>query len=306
MNVKALRAFRAIVEEGTMNGAARTLNLSQPAISRLIGLLEAELKLTLFQRTKRRLVLTEEGRAFVREAGRILASLDEIPRIAAEIRASRVKRLRIVTMPRVALSVVTPAIARFSQDNPDVEVSVDLRARRDLELWIGGKEYDFGFGNVPVSHRAVRGVPLVRACIEVLMPSGHPLAAYDVLTPESIASERIIAQSPGLLLRRQTDEIFQAQDIDVHYSLLTGSSQIASHLVANGAGITLVDRLSTATLDPAKVVTRPLEPKRWVSFGVILPIDSELNPLAEKLIDYLRDEVRTKLVPGLVELPDTE
>ncbi len=108
------------------------------------------------------------------------------------------------------------------------------------------------------------------------------------------------------MLRSQTDEIFQARDIEVNYSLLTGSSQIASHLVANGAGITLIDRLSTATLDPGKVVTRPLEPKRWVSFGVIRPVDGEPNPLAEKLIEYLRDEVRTKLVPGLVELPDTE
>jgi len=304
MNVKALRAFRAIVAEGTMNGAARTLNLSQPAVSRLIAVLEAELKLTLFYRTKRRLVLTEEGRAFVREAGRILASLDEIPRIAAEIRASRVKRLRIVTMPRVALSVVTPAIAKFSRDNPDVEVSVDLRARRDLELWIGGKEYDIGFGNVPVSHRGVHGTPLVRTCIEVLMPKEHPLAAHDVLTPEMIAEERLIGQFPGFLLRRQTDEIFQARDIDVHYSLLTGSSQIASHLVANGAGLTLIDRLSTTTLDPEKVVMRPLEPKRWVSFGVIRPEGSDLPPLAVKLMDYLREEVRNNVVQGLIELSD--
>ncbi len=301
MNIKALRAFRAIVSEGSMNAAARSLNLSQPAVSRLIALLENELQLTLFERKRRRLFLTDAGRAFEREAGRILANLDEIPRIAAEIRSSHVRRLRIVTMPRIALSIVTPAIAAFSVKHPDVEISVDLRARRDLELWIGGKEYDIGFGNVPVTHRAVRGIPLVRACIEVLMPRHHSLAARDVLSPEDLARESLIAQFPGLLLRRQIDEIFQSRDIDMHYRMTTGSSQIASHLVANGAGITLIDRLSTATLPPDKVVVRPLEPKRWVAFGAILPVDGTPPPLVEDLIAHVRRQIDAQVVPGRVE-----
>jgi DNA-binding transcriptional LysR family regulator len=62
MNIKALRAFRAVVAEGSVIGASRTMNLSQPAVSRLLALLEAELRLTLFLRVRRRLVLTDEGR----------------------------------------------------------------------------------------------------------------------------------------------------------------------------------------------------------------------------------------------------
>jgi len=304
VNIKALRAFRAIVAEGSMIGASRAMNLSQPAVSRLLALLEAELKFKLFHRIRRRLILTDEGRAFVREAGRLLANLDEIPRIAEEIRASRVKRLRVVSMPRAALSVVCAAIASLSRDYPDLQISLDLRTRRDMELWIGGKEYDVGFGNVPVIHRLVRSTALVRVRLEVLLPAGHPLADRDRLTVEDLTGEEIIAQFPGLLLRRQMDEIFHARDLHIPYRLQTSSSQIANHLVANGAGLTIIDRLSTATLDPREVVLRPLDPERWVSYGVFLPRGEDADPLVEVVIDYLRREIAGRLVSGVVELPD--
>ncbi|MDR3537450.1 MAG: LysR family transcriptional regulator [Acetobacteraceae bacterium] len=303
MNIKALRAFRAVVAEGSVGAAGRALNLSQPAVSRLISLLEDELQLSLFRRDRRRLVLTEQGAAFEREASRILVHLDEIPRIAAEIRANQVKRLRLVTMPRTALSVVTPAVARFVQDNPDIEVSLDLRARRDLEFWITGREYDFGFGNVPVAHRAAVGIPLVRSALQVLLPRGHALEQRAFLTAEDLAGERFVAQFPGLLLRRQTDEIFGAQDVAPRRMLLAGSSQIAQHLVANGAGVTLIDRLSTLTLDPGTVSMRPFKPDRWVAFGVIRHRMGDLDASAELMIGYLRREIARHLSPGSIELP---
>ncbi len=301
MNIKALRAFRAVVAGGSVNAAAQTLNLSQPAVSRLITLLESELRLPLFNRDRRRLVLTEEGAAFEREASRILASLDEIPRIAAEIRANHVRRLRMVTMPRTALSVVTPAVARFVQENPEVEVSLDVRSRRDLELWIDGREYDFGFGNVPVPHRAAVGMQMVRTSLQVLLPRGHPLEKRDFLTVEDIAGERLVAQFSGLLLRRQIDELFSAYDVAPRRILLAGSSEITQHLVANGAGITLIDRLSTLALDPEKVSIRPFKPDRWVTFGVIRHRTGDLDPLSLSMIDYLRREIAKHREPGSIE-----
>ena len=102
MNIKALRAFRATVSEGSLAGAARVIHLSQPAVSRLISSLEGELRLALFHRTGRSLMPTKEALAFYREAGRILDNLDEIPKIAAEIKAGKTESLRVVAMPRIA------------------------------------------------------------------------------------------------------------------------------------------------------------------------------------------------------------
>ena len=92
MNINALMAFRAIVAEGSVAAAAQRLNRSQPAVSRMIAVLEHELKLRLFHRTRRRLALSDEGRAFYKETERILSGLNEIPKIAADIRERQIGR----------------------------------------------------------------------------------------------------------------------------------------------------------------------------------------------------------------------
>src|SRR3546814_1253528 len=68
-------------------------------------------------------------------------------------------------MPRISLSIVSPAVARFSAQHPDHHVSVDLRTRRDLELWIAGREYDLGIGNVPVPSRPVEHTPVLQSLL---------------------------------------------------------------------------------------------------------------------------------------------
>lgn len=300
MNIRALQAFRLVVSEGSVAGAARAMHISQPAVSRLVALLEAEFRLTLFRRSRQRLVLTDEGRAFLREASRILANLDELPRIAGEIRASRGQRLRLVTMPRISLSVVSPAVARFAAQYPDHHVSVDLRTRRDLELWIAGREYDLGIGNVPVHRDTVQGIPLVRSRLGVLLPAGHRLAGRKKLRLEDIAGERLIGQMPGLLLRRQVDELFGAIGLVPDYALETSSSQISCQMVACGAGLTVIDRLSIsgALADSTRLV--PLEPAHWVAFGIILPSGAGLDGLTAQFVDCLKAELATRHEKGWV------
>ncbi|WP_319498264.1 LysR family transcriptional regulator [uncultured Cohaesibacter sp.] len=300
MNIKELQAFNAVVQEGTVSGAARVMNLSQPAVSRLIMLLESELHISLFRREKQRLYLTEEGQAFNREARRILAGLSEIPRIAEEIRAHRLKRLRMVTMPRAALSVVAPVVARFTRENPDVKLSLDIRSHRDIESWINGREYDLGFGNVPITHWAAESTPIGRAVLEVLMPIDHPFARKEVVTLQDLATVPLVQQFPGMLLRRQTDALFDAHDVRIEQEVLAGSSQMAQYLVANGAGVTIIDRLSVLAMDDRLITTRPLSPTRWVAFGVIRHRDDDPDRMVLRLTEMLRERVAECAVDGSI------
>ena len=78
MKPDALRAFETVVELGSLNAAARVLNLSEPALSRKIAALETELDLVLFDRSRRQLRPTETGRAFLQEVQPILSGLRRI------------------------------------------------------------------------------------------------------------------------------------------------------------------------------------------------------------------------------------
>ncbi len=272
MNTKALRAFRATLSEGSLVAASEILHLSQPAISRLISGLEAELKLTLFDRSGRNLTPTPEGLAFYREAGRILDNLDEVPRIAAEIRAGRTETLRIVTMPRIAQSLSAPAVARFMKTSPGTNINLDVRARREAGKWLAGREYDIGIGALPVDHPGIVTKPLLRVRAQAVLPLDHPLSIREEITASDLAEETIIRLMHGLLLRDQLDDIFHSAGVTPKQTCEVAASQLACSLVAEGAGVTVADELVVAQTNSDKLALVPVTPERWMTFGLLYPI----------------------------------
>lgn len=293
MNIKALRAFQATLSEGTLAAAANTLNLSQPAVSRLISNLEGELRITLFDRSGRNLTPTPEGLAFYRDAGRILDNLDEIPRIAADIRAGRTENLRIVAMPRIAASLVSPAVARFLSHNPAASISLDVRARREAGKWLAGRQYDIGIGSLPVDHPDIRTELLLRVRAQAIIHVDHPLAKKTEITVEDLVDEPTIRLMQGLLLREQLDDIFQSAGLTPRHVCEVSSSQLACSLVSDGAGITIADELVAAHVVSKNIRLIPVVPERWMSFGILYPKGSDLSQSGKLFVEELRNHVRS-------------
>ncbi|MGC3939932.1 LysR family transcriptional regulator [Roseobacter sp. EG26] len=303
MNIKALRAFRLAFSEGSVAAASEVMHLSQPAISRLISGLEAEIKLQLFDRSGRSLTPTEEGVAFYREAGRILDNLDEVPRIASDIRAGRTESLRIVTMPRIAQFLSAPAVAMFTQEHPDVSVTLDVRARREAGKWLAGREYDIGIAALPVSHPDIKTVPLVRVRALAILPAAHPLAQEASVTADQLASDTVIRLMQGLLLRDQLDDAFNSAGVTPDATHEVSSSQLACALVAEGAGITIADEMVASAFGD-RLAAIPFEPERWMTFGLLLPRNRKIQKTAEqfqeKLAEHIAHVCRSSLTMHLV------
>ena len=126
MRIKSLRIFVLIMQEGTLAKASDRLNLSQPAASRLLGLLEEDLGGVLFFRHKSRLVPTPESEKFYPEAIRALKMFDSIPERYREIQLGKTRPLRIVTHSRLIHSLVIPTIATVTKHNPEVRIHLDM------------------------------------------------------------------------------------------------------------------------------------------------------------------------------------
>ena len=274
-----------------MAAASEVMHLSQPAISRLIRGLEAEIKLQLFDRSGRSLTPTKEGIAFYREAGRILDNLDEVPRIASDIRAGRTESLRIVTMPRIAQFLSAPAVAMFMQEHPDVSVTLDVRARREAGKWLAGREYDIGIAALPVSHPDIRTVPLVRVRALAILQASHPLAQEASVTADQLASDTVIRLMQGLLLRDQLDDAFNSAGVAPEATHEVSSSQLACALVAEGAGITIADEMVAHSFG-GRLAEVPIEPERWMTFGMLLPRNRPTTRYVEQFQDKLVEHVR--------------
>lgn len=256
--------------EGSIASASKIMHLSQPAISRLISGLEHELKLQLFDRSGRNLTPTDEGMAFYQEAGRILDSIEEIPRIARDIRNQRVERLRVACMSRALRLLAVPVVAAFHRQHPNHNIRLDIRARRDAGKLLASETYHVGIGVLPFNRPSIATQPLVRSRMMAVVPKGHHLTRYEEISADLLTDEVLIRLTYGLLLREQIDTFFHAAGIIPHRTIEVSSSEAACSLVAEGCGVTIVDEMVAKPYQDS-IERIPLVPETWTTYGLLLP-----------------------------------
>src|SRR5436190_23209884 len=133
MNIRQLEAFRAIMVARSTIGAAELLNMSQPAVSRLLSQLEASLKLTLFDRSSGRLVPTQEALLLYAEVERTFISVDRIRVMARDIRSADAGSLHIGAFPLLALGFLPDVIRQFNEIHPPTRVTLHVQLSAKVE-----------------------------------------------------------------------------------------------------------------------------------------------------------------------------
>src|SRR5499433_1980805 len=123
------------MEAGTVIEAAGLMHLSQPAVSRLVGDLEANLGYALFARVKGRLAPTDEAHVLYAEVQRAFIGLDQITHTALDIRTHQVGRIRLIAMPALSDGALPPASSAFLLANPVTSVRFEVRPRRTVLEW---------------------------------------------------------------------------------------------------------------------------------------------------------------------------
>ncbi len=239
LNYRHLRYFHAVVVEGSVTAAARTLHVSQPSISSQIRKLEAVIGYDLFDRSGRSMTLTPEGRVVMEYA-------EEIFRLGAELRETiqgrlggRPVRLTVgvaATIPNmVAFHLLDPA---FALDDP---VRLVVRERRSDRLLadLATHEVDLVLADLPIPPSVgVRAFehPLGSSTLEIY---GPPLLAHRLRDgfPESLNGEPFLLPSEGYALRRSLERWFDAHDVQPRIVAEIEDTDLLNVLGEAGAGM---------------------------------------------------------------------
>ncbi|MBV6306786.1 LysR family transcriptional regulator [Candidimonas humi] len=293
MNLKALRVFRSIVLQGSLAAAAERMHMSQSAASRLVGLLEAELKITLFSRSRRKLVLTLEGEMFYQEVEQVLGGIDEMQQIAADIRHRTTEKFTFVTSPPLGASLAVPAITRMRRAHSGFECRIHVEGRFDIENKVARRRFSLGLISLPVTNAIMEldVEPVFQARVGVLLPRAHALAEESSITAAQLAQEPVVTLQGNQLWRRRLDEVYASAGITPHIAIESTSTILVQQLVREGNGISLIDRGCLYPVPDAELVLRPLVPERWVTYGCIYPVDNR-PPLADLFLKCLREHLR--------------
>ncbi len=293
-----VEAFRAVMASGSVVGAAKLLNVTQPGVSRTIGLMESRLGYALFERRGRRLLATPEAEALYREVEHAYGGLDRIIQVAQDIRLQRAGALRVATLPGLAEWLVPRAVAQFLSTRPGVTMFLQSLPSRQIADLVATRQFDVGVIELPMARPAIEIVPLQSARNVVVMPAKHPLAAKPVISIRDLDAEPMVLISRHSYVRYRIDDAFQKAGVAPKVVIETPSSTIACALVASGAGITLVSNWTAGSFVDADLVIRPLAEEIQGSYAIIFPQLATRMLLAEAFAAELQNVIRQSADPG--------
>lgn len=291
-DLRHIEAFRAVMVAGSVVGGAKLLNVTQPGVSRTIGLLELRLGYALFERRGRRLVPTAEAEALYREIEHVYSGIERIAHVAMDIRLQRAGALRVATLPALAQWLVPHAIARFQQDRPGVTVFVQSLPSRQIAELVSTRQFDVGVVELPLSVPAIDLEPLQPVPTMAVVPSGHRLARRRRLSLADFDGERMVLLSAHSFVRYQIDDAFSSAKVSPRVVAETPSSSIACALVAAGAGITLVSKWTAEPFAGPGIVVRPVQEPLVSRYAIIFPAGRTRSRLAEAFAQELRQQMQ--------------
>jgi DNA-binding transcriptional LysR family regulator len=178
ITLRQIESFLAVAQDGSFSSAARRLNLAQPALSQAIKDLETELGVRLFDRTTRRVDMTEAGREFHASASKAVDDLEVAIQNARGLAERRRGRIRVAGPPLLASVLLPEAIAAFSSEHPGIKVELlDVDTEEIVEN-VRSNGADCGLGTFPPGETGIERILLMRDDLMVFCSPDVSLAEF--------------------------------------------------------------------------------------------------------------------------------
>ncbi len=213
ITLRQVEAFRAVMISGSVTQAANMLFVSQPAVSRILSDLEYRVGFKLFDRTRRHLVPTEEGRAFYDEVERAFTGLQQIDQAAASIRRYHRGHLRLITFQSLAPTLMVDLITRFAERYPEIAVSLEVQPSQRVFERVVSQHCDLGILTAPITGASVVASTIATTNAVCILPKSHPLATKPMIRPGDLAGQPCISFMSDSTFRHQVDAVFNAAGV---------------------------------------------------------------------------------------------
>ncbi|UWQ73767.1 LysR family transcriptional regulator [Leisingera sp. M658] len=290
LRFRQLQAFHAIVETGTVTGAAEQLGISQPGISNLLYQLERQTRLKLFERSKGRLIPTPEAGVLFQEVDTVVRGFDHVAQAVTDLQNKQAGQLQVASQHSLSFGFMPALIARFARTRPDLSISFQAQYSLKIQEWVIAGLFEIGVCEMPLIHDGLEAHPIN---VETLlaMPADSPLAEHDVLTPELLEGVPFIVMGPDHMTHRRTREVFQQAGIPL-------KTRVHSHLFKNllsfvqeGMGVSILDPFVLNFESGGRFVSRRFRPRIMMDMAVITSKSRPLSAVGQEFLALLKQEL---------------
>ncbi|MBN9528419.1 MAG: LysR family transcriptional regulator [Alphaproteobacteria bacterium] len=293
ITLRQLQAFIAVAIDGNFTRAAQRLHIAQSAVSVLVRELEAELRVRLFDRTTRRVELTEAGREFRGSAEKLIADLEYAVRNTHDLVERKRGRFTVAAPPLLAAALLPPVVASFARDYPGVRVTLLDAGTDQIVARVKSGEADIGVGTFAADDEGLARVRLARDTLMLFCQSSHALAAVTQPGWSALRDAPLITLTPDSGIRALVDQGYQAAGIEMNIAFEVSQISTALALVEVGLGVSVLPAYAMAWSPSAGIAARPLaEPQISREVAVIMRSFRSLPPSANEFIQRLQQNAR--------------
>lgn len=287
---RQIDAFQTLITSGTVTKTAALLEVSQPAVSRLIADLEKTAGFKLFNRSGRELEPTLEGRLFAEEVAQSMSGLKRIEQAAQNIRDFNHVKLRLVSTPPFASTLAPVLIKKFSKRHPNVHVCLEVQSDDERIEWMVLKNQDFGIAVSTGRNRNIAAHELLCTEAVCILPVSHRLAGNKSVSPEDLVGEIFVSYFEGSLFKSDIDKAFNVAKVRrlTRYEGKTTGAIIG--MVGAGLGVSIISSGFGAGSFDQRCTTVPFIPQISYTAELLWSTQRGLSTIQSEFLDMVRDE----------------
>jgi DNA-binding transcriptional LysR family regulator len=297
-SLREVEAFAAYMRHGTATRAAEVLDISQPAVSKLLAHFQKKAGFVVYRKHNQRLIPTQEAHLLYAEVDRVFLSLRDIARAAQDISALRTGRLNIASLPSLGHQFLPQLLSSFAVEHPSIAVTLNVRDSQTVIEWAGRNQIDLGIASTAaIDHPGVLRRSLASVPVVCVVPSAHRFARSARLRVRDLEGEDFISFGPSDPQRIALDQACATEKIrrNLRIEALLASSVVS--FVASGAGIAVVDALSAITAQRSEIAIVPFDLGYRVELSIYRPRQTQQAEIARLFTEQLLKAVGTIIAP---------
>ncbi len=260
MNLRYLEVYKAVLRTESVSEAARLLDISQPACSKMLGEAERQLGVKLFHRRSGRLVPKAEMQPLADAIEQVLFDVERVRILAEELQDATASFIRIGAIPTATMTLVPRAVAHFRKRFPKTRVDIFALPTNQTIEEVASGVLDVGLIYLSKSHPAIETVDLMETEVVCAMLPDHPLADKARIQPRDLEQYPFISFRLDEPISLAINDGFRAAGARCNPAVLVSHSFAACGLAEQGVGIALVTPFLITGGLFSSLITRPFDP----------------------------------------------
>lgn len=295
MRLRHIEVFHAVYTAGSITGAAKLLNVSQPSVSKVLAHAEQQLGFKLFDRIKGKIIPTKEAERLISHVTDAYDNINELQRIAENIRTAETGLVRIAMAPAFGIELVPAAIASYLSEHPETSFEIETLHYQQVTRALKQSRVDIGMVFDPPP---VPGIVIDHLASAECVAIAHKSMDFGIkrrLTLNDLDGMPFINMNTRSPLGRLLASRRKANNIRFNNVAKVETYQMAKALVAQGAGVSIIDEITARSTGHKDVVARKLQPPLEFNIAILHVEHEPLSIVTQHFVEHLKTAVRAFL-----------